>query len=582
LCLYVRYAQQFASQTALRGSISFDSTTPGQEDKSMKLIQRIFGRRTSPKSSGVHEYSITASDEEESANHIRFRWLNISVEFDMTTVVNYSLVHCGLPLVYSLSAHNEGKSSSQPIELELVIPGYGDSHLSIPPICSGETLILENPNFNFDSSAFEAQIDRRRSKLEVRINKKTILSTELWVLAYNEWSCEPEHRLAGASFVQPDHPLIQNLEAEASQHLKKSTGEDSFHTVLHSESPNSVERIVESFYECLKTDWHFHYTYEPPSFQPSSQKVRLPHHVLDLSSHCGEGTCIDLVLLMAACLEHVDQERLRPTVIIVKTGQNSQHALLGFWCEQIGSDDKPLLTEKDWLDYCLKSKRLFLLECVGFAEGYDDYGEKLGFQEAINKAESCLYNNTFLYAVDIVAARWDKNITPLPFAGEPQWASDAHDALREAESCARQTQTKFLGTIHLLAGLLNIEGGMTRQIFKSLDISPDDARENLEKDLRALGHKAEEFKPTKNYKYNIPRIAKDRAKRDGSPLILEAHLFFALFDASSGSFDKALASVHTSREQCKEQFKQFCIAEGFKSSWTSSQFLYEKTPSMNF
>ena len=61
------------------------------------------------------------------------------------------------------------------------------------------------------------------------------------------------------------------------------------------------------------------YINPPPTYTEQSQRLRFPSRIL----RSGDGTCIDLALLLAACLEQVN---IYPVVFLLK-----DHAFPGYW-----------------------------------------------------------------------------------------------------------------------------------------------------------------------------------------------------------------------------------------------------------
>ncbi|MBW8844972.1 MAG: hypothetical protein JF607_08385 [Burkholderiales bacterium] len=82
-----------------------------------------------------------------------------------------------------------------------------------------------------------------------------------------------------------------------------------------------VDRQVEAIWATLLHDWRLSYLNPPPSYsrQLDSQRLRMPSAVEAERA----GTCIDLALLFAACLELVD---IYPVVFLLEG-----HALPGWW-----------------------------------------------------------------------------------------------------------------------------------------------------------------------------------------------------------------------------------------------------------
>jgi hypothetical protein len=76
---------------------------------------------------------------------------------------------------------------------------------------------------------------------------------------------------------------------------------------------------VKAIWFALLHDYNLSYINPPPTFTAASQRLRVPSEIL----RGGRGTCIDLALLIAACLEFVD---IKPVIFLLK-----RHALVGYW-----------------------------------------------------------------------------------------------------------------------------------------------------------------------------------------------------------------------------------------------------------
>ncbi|MCS7241047.1 MAG: hypothetical protein NZ651_07385, partial [Candidatus Bipolaricaulota bacterium] len=84
-----------------------------------------------------------------------------------------------------------------------------------------------------------------------------------------------------------------------------------------------VQCEVEAIYEALRG---IRYTVERKGLFPEEQEIRTFEELLS-PEELG-GPCLDLVLLMAACLEHIG---LHPLVVII---DNPPHAILGYWLDE--------------------------------------------------------------------------------------------------------------------------------------------------------------------------------------------------------------------------------------------------------
>jgi hypothetical protein len=76
---------------------------------------------------------------------------------------------------------------------------------------------------------------------------------------------------------------------------------------------------VRAIWSALLHETPLYYINPPPTFTESSQRLRTPSDTIEGR----RGTCIDLALLLAACLEYVD---IYPAIILLKT-----HAFPAYW-----------------------------------------------------------------------------------------------------------------------------------------------------------------------------------------------------------------------------------------------------------
>jgi hypothetical protein len=80
-----------------------------------------------------------------------------------------------------------------------------------------------------------------------------------------------------------------------------------------------VDAQVRAIWTALVNEYRLQYINPPPSYSDQSQRLRTPSDILA----SGTGTCIDLTLLLASCLEYID---IYP-VLVLLTG----HAFVGYW-----------------------------------------------------------------------------------------------------------------------------------------------------------------------------------------------------------------------------------------------------------
>src|SRR5262249_51738656 len=80
-----------------------------------------------------------------------------------------------------------------------------------------------------------------------------------------------------------------------------------------------VDEQVKAIWAALVNEYRLQYISPPPAYSTRTQRLRTPSDIVDSNS----GTCIDLALLLASCLEYID---INP-VLVLQEG----HAFAGYW-----------------------------------------------------------------------------------------------------------------------------------------------------------------------------------------------------------------------------------------------------------
>jgi hypothetical protein len=451
-------------------------------------------------------------------NWHRLRHERLAIEIALTPAVNYALVRAGTPIISRLVVRNWSHETSAGRRLVLSFAGVARTAVTIPPLAPGAACELPPPRFDLDRQALVRTLESSWQPLAVQLDGDVIGGRNLgcWLLAHNEWSLDPQHRLALAAFVLPNQPAVTQSALDALSGL----GTDS-----------TPESVLERLYMHFATEWHIDYRFEPPHYDSNSQKVRLADHVLvDIAGRRGHGTCLDLALLFAGCLESMRQH---PLIALVDL-QDSWHALVGCWrspkpgLEPLLSDRERLLREALWIDpnACTQELRL-----------------RRPYAEAGEAAVRCLGEGPLVFALDIVAARGD-GVLPLPFGSEPQWSQAVARVLVEAEAAAQQARAQ-LATVPLLIGLLAIEDGLAGRAAGAVD-----AR-GLARQLAAQLPGAETAVPASRHYVEALALARARARVEQSPLVYEHHLILALLDVRSAALDDALRWLGTDRQRLR-------------------------------
>jgi hypothetical protein len=444
----------------------------------------------------------------------------LSIELELAPAVNFSLVHCGLPIVSQVIVRSTSNAPTAQAQLGLSLAPYAEaSPLSVQPLEPGASATFVRPAFTLDYTALQAQTERARWPLHARVDGQLAEgdALECWVLAHNEWSAAEEHRLSLAAFVLPNHPLVAQLVTEVVPDTATAP------------SPNpGPDSILAALHEHLSARWRLGYRLEPPHWSSNSQKIRLPHQVLvDPITRVGQGTCVDLALLFGGCLESVG---LQPLLAIIDMGE-WWHALVGAWrvptagVEPLVFDRQRLLEEASWIDPTACTQDADLRRDLAGARA---------------EAAQILSERPLRFALDVAAARME-HITPLPFAGEP-FPSPAVLGAFDAARAAAEAAGSHAGGAALLLGLLRVEGGFTRQLIATRLGSIEATTRRLSTVLLpdADGAPQRSFRRTRDF-------AQSLAREQGSPMVLEPHLLAALLHTPSTSLDAGLETLGITR-----------------------------------
>ncbi len=257
------------------------------------------------------------------------------------------------------------------------------------------------------------------------------------LLPIDEWIDTDDNRIWLPSFVQPRDPAVSRVIEKAQRYLMAiaddpTMGFSGYQSIDSDAEPDAepsdrcagVDAQVRAVWSALLYELPLSYINPPPVFSDYSQRLRTPSDVVD----GGRGTCIDLALLLASCLEYVD---IYPVMFLL-----SDHAFPGYWrdeayYEQFAEALADNIDEQNrkaamragqryswYLERAhfseilaeIHAGRLVPLETVGLCE-------HSGFEQAVDRGTGNLTSRRqFQAMLDIASARWDdKNrVTPLP------------------------------------------------------------------------------------------------------------------------------------------------------------------------
>ena len=288
----------------------------------------------------------------------------VSVGGHLNSSINFAMQQNYVPVIRNLFVNNETDELLENLDLTVTFePAFAKEykyHLdSIPARSTVEispVKIITNTEFLF--SLTEKMVGTITVTVTQGEEKLFTYEDELELLAYDQWSgllIMPEMI---AAFLTPNHPSVTSVVRDASQFLKKWKGDPSF-TGYQTNNPNNVKLQMAAIYAAL-CQREIAYNNPPASYEIIGQRIRLPHIVLEQK----QGTCLDLAVLYAACLEAVG---LFPLIFFIRG-----HAFCGCWLEEntfadCVVDDVSAIEKR----IAAGAEELLIVECTDLVDGKD-------------------------------------------------------------------------------------------------------------------------------------------------------------------------------------------------------------------
>lgn len=326
----------------------------------------------------------------------------VTIDVQMTEVINYALQQNRIPITQEVIIHNATASDLYAIELRIWSEPEITASLEqrIELVSAGTDFSLKNIPLTAKAEFLAGLTERITGELHISLEQNgevlAEVHREIVALAFDEWHGSLFFPELLAAFVTPNHPEVTKLNAKAAELLQKWSGDPSFNA-YQTKNPNRVRMQTAAVYGALQSQ-NIVYSVPPASFEAIGQRVRLCGDVV----HQKMGTCLDLTLLYASCLEAIG---LHPLLLLQK-----DHIFLGVWLENMSfseavQDDPSLITKRlaDGVG------EMEVVECTVMTSG-----KTIGFDEASKLAVQSLNGEDSLeYIIDVSRARLS-GIRPLP------------------------------------------------------------------------------------------------------------------------------------------------------------------------
>lgn len=362
----------------------------------------------------------------------------ITVGGEVNASINFAMQQNYVPVIRYLIVNNATEETIDNLDLKVTFePEFAREYkYHIDNIPANESIEISPVKLTTNTEFLFSLTEKMIGIVTVSVLKdeNVIFSSKhnLELLAYDEWSGLLVMPEIIAAFITPNHPAVTTVIREASEFLKKWKGNPSF-TGYQTNNTNNVKLQMAAIYAAVAQK-KIVYNNPPASYEVIGQRVRLPHTVLEQKM----GTCLDLAVLYAACLEAVG---LFPLLIFIKG-----HAFCGCHLERetfadcvvddVSAIEKRIVTG---------AEELLLVECTDFVNG----GE-LDFDRALKHGKDHLLNiSDFICAIDILRTR-GSGIRPIPLRIESSFSgaqlSDENERANEV-SAPKELDSFLLGKV---------------------------------------------------------------------------------------------------------------------------------------
>jgi hypothetical protein len=254
--------------------------------------------------------------------------------------LNYSILHNNQPLFdkFTLAKTRDDIGEVEGILINVELHVGGDSYpfrmqASIPAT-QPSVDIADRIRISLASTLSRAVRENVHTSLfvDVAFEGVTVFreTRRVTLLPVDEWQDSDRNRKWLPSFVLPRDPAVGRVIDFAQRYLQALTddptaGFDGYQCVEEIDAKKrkydctGVDLQVRAIWSALLYETPLSYINPPPTFTDASQRLRSPSEVID--GH--RGTCIDLALLVASCLEYVD---IYPTIVLL-----TDHAFPCYW-----------------------------------------------------------------------------------------------------------------------------------------------------------------------------------------------------------------------------------------------------------
>lgn len=254
--------------------------------------------------------------------------------------INVALWANHVPVLSELTLLNDTEDRLGDIIVEVTStpPAILPRSWRLAEVGSGQMRVVDDLDLQLDGAWLGSLTESVRGSVSftARSGERCVaeVTQDVRFLAHNEWGGNGSIPDLLAAFVEPNDPAVAIILRKASDLLRAQGKPDSLEGYQATSKQRLWEQAAAVWSAVCSLD--IRYVNPPPSFETEGQRVRPPRQIMEERL----GTCLDLTVLFAACLEHAG---FRPLIVLTKG-----HAFAGVWLSKHDfgasvADDAPSL-----------------------------------------------------------------------------------------------------------------------------------------------------------------------------------------------------------------------------------------------
>lgn len=259
----------------------------------------------------------------------------IQVDLEVAEEINYSLLHNNRPLLNKLTLTKlvAGPVDEITVLVELYVGAESYPYrYTIPVLNEVQVPLSAQVKIPLTANLPRSLQERVQSAVYVKVTCGPRTAFEdtrrVTLIPVDEWLDDTNNNPWLPSFVLPRDPVILKIINASRRYLigiidDPSAGFDGYQQAAE----GAIDRQVQSIWTALVNEYRLQYINPPPAYSEQTQRLRTPSEIVASNT----GTCIDLALLLASCLEYIG---IYPVVVLL-TG----HAFVGYWRSDTAHDD---------------------------------------------------------------------------------------------------------------------------------------------------------------------------------------------------------------------------------------------------